>query len=261
VKRIYGSYPHQLSGGQRQRIMIAMALVLEPQLLIADEPTTALDVTTQKQILSLIAELQEVHGTAVLFITHDMGVVAEIADTVHVMRHGQIVEELAPIEAILRRPREEYTRELLTRGAEPRPPAVRRQAHEMPALTVRALDKTYGGTGFFFKSPETRAARDVSFTIPGPDPRYRRRERVGQVHRRALHHAPDRPDGGRDQRRRHRDRAPCRAAQLRPHRQPPADRLPGPLPLAQPALDGRRSLIEGPVNYRHPPARGAGACR
>ncbi|MFD1378848.1 ABC transporter ATP-binding protein [Fodinicurvata halophila] len=112
VRRIHGSYPHQLSGGQRQRIMIAMALVLKPQLLIADEPTTALDVTTQEQILSLISELQEVQGTAVLFVTHDMGVVAEIADTVHVMKEGQIVEQ-APVEQLLRQPRNDYTRKLL----------------------------------------------------------------------------------------------------------------------------------------------------
>src|SRR5260370_38795917 len=92
VKRIFASYPHRLSGGQRQRIMIAMALGLEPKLLIADEPTTALDVTTQKQILTLIRDLQRDHGTAVLFITHDMVVVAEIADRVAVIRAGQLVE-------------------------------------------------------------------------------------------------------------------------------------------------------------------------
>ena len=103
VTRIFKSYPHQLSGGQRQRIMIAMALVLEPKLLIADEPTTALDVTTQKQILALIRDLQRDHGTAVLFITHDMGVVAEIADRVAVMRYGRIVET-GPLDDVLRAP-------------------------------------------------------------------------------------------------------------------------------------------------------------
>ena len=92
--------------------MIAMALILEPELLIADEPTTALDVTTQGQILKLIAELQEKQDTAVLFITHDMGVVAEIADSVHVMKDGQVVEQ-APVERLLRQPREDYTRKLL----------------------------------------------------------------------------------------------------------------------------------------------------
>src|SRR5689334_2237264 len=112
IERIFASYPHRLSGGQRQRIMIAMALVLEPKLLIADEPTTALDVTTQKQILTLIRDLQRGHGTAVLFITHDMGVVAEIADRVAVMRQGRLVESGA-LDAILRTPAMEYTRNLL----------------------------------------------------------------------------------------------------------------------------------------------------
>ena len=113
VERIFASYPHRLSGGQRQRIMIAMALVLEPKLLIADEPTTALDVTTQKQILTLIRDLQRDHGTAVLFITHDMGVVAEIADRVAVMRQGRLVET-GTLDAILRAPTMEYTRNLLS---------------------------------------------------------------------------------------------------------------------------------------------------
>ncbi|MDP0929255.1 ABC transporter ATP-binding protein [Paracoccus onubensis] len=163
VPRIFRSYPHQLSGGQRQRIMIAMALVLEPVLLIADEPTTALDVTTQKQILSLIAELQRVHGTAVLFITHDMGVVAEIADTVYVMRRGEIAEH-GPVEQLLRQPRAEYTRELLTAvpSLSPRAP---RPAGEEVVLQVTDLNKIYGGGGLLRKHPETHAAKDVTFTL------------------------------------------------------------------------------------------------
>src|SRR6476646_759858 len=111
-ERLLDVYPHQLSGGQRQRIMIAAARVLDPVLLIADEPTTALDVTTQAQILKLIKELRERRNTGVLFITHDFGVVAGIADRVVVMQHGCVVEQgtAAPI---LRQPRADYTRMLI----------------------------------------------------------------------------------------------------------------------------------------------------
>ena len=124
-ERIYASYPHQLSGGQRQRIMIAMALVLDPVLLIADEPTTALDVTTQAEILKLIAELQEGQGTGVLFITHDFGVVAEIAHRVAVLRWGQLVE-MGPTEQILSRPEHSYTKMLISSVPSIHPRASRR---------------------------------------------------------------------------------------------------------------------------------------
>jgi peptide/nickel transport system ATP-binding protein len=165
VERIYRSYPHQLSGGQRQRIMIAMALILEPRLLIADEPTTALDVTTQKQILSLIAELQERHGTAVLFITHDMGVVAEIADTVCVMKLGKIVEH-ASVEDLLRRPRQDYTKQLLRAVPSllPRPP--RPDVEGDRVLAVRGLQKVYGAHSVFARRETIQAASEVSFSIP-----------------------------------------------------------------------------------------------
>ncbi len=167
VERIYTAFPHQLSGGQRQRIMIAMALILDPDLLIADEPTTALDVTTQLQILKLIAEMQERHGTAVLFITHDMGVVAEIADTVSVMQKGRIVER-APIRDLLTDPQEDYTRKLLTAVPNLAPRIARGASTERDVLTVKGLDMTYGGGGLFRKSDVVKAARDVNFTIaPG----------------------------------------------------------------------------------------------
>src|SRR4051794_10605750 len=164
VERIFASYPHRLSGGQRQRIMIAMALVLEPKLLIADEPTTALDVTTQKQILTLIRDLQRDHGTAVLFITHDMGVVAEIADRVAVMRGGRIVETGA-LDQILRSPAMEYTRKLLSAVPSLIPRAPRQPSSEPVVLETSGLGKIYRERSFFGKAREVAAAEDVTLTL------------------------------------------------------------------------------------------------
>jgi len=164
VERIFASYPHRLSGGQRQRIMIAMALVLEPKLLIADEPTTALDVTTQKQILTLIRDLQRDHGTAVLFITHDMGVVAEIADRVAVMRQGRLVET-GTLDTILRNPTMEYTRKLLAAVPSLVPRTPRADTTEPVVLEANGLGKVYRERSFFGSVREVTAAQDVTLTL------------------------------------------------------------------------------------------------
>src|ERR1700753_1399247 len=164
VERIFRSYPHRLSGGQRQRIMIAMALVLEPKLLIADEPITALDVSTQKQILALIRDLQRDHGTAVLFITHDMGVVAEIADRVAVMRHGRLVET-GSLDQILRQPTMEYTRNLLASVPSLVPRAPRPETSEPVVLEAYELGKVYRERSMFGATREVAAAENVTLTL------------------------------------------------------------------------------------------------
>ncbi|MEL6219073.1 MAG: ABC transporter ATP-binding protein [Pseudomonadota bacterium] len=161
--RIAASYPHELSGGQRQRAMIAMALILDPKVLVADEPTTALDVTTQAQILKLIRELQESHNTGVLFITHDFGVVADIAHKIVVMQHGKMVEA-GPAEEILNRPQEPYTRALITSIPDLKPRSQGRpEGREI--VNVSALEKTYRRKSFLGSSNVVHAAKDVAFTL------------------------------------------------------------------------------------------------
>ena len=165
---ILGSYPHELSGGQRQRVMIAMALALEPSLIIADEPTTALDVTTQAQILRLLMELQARHGTSILFITHDFGVVAQIADRVAVMHQGKLVEQ-ERVGDVLLRPRHDYTRALIAAVPSLTP---RRIVHSNPSpstgrllLSVSGLEKTYPARGGQFSLSRRRVSAVAGVTL------------------------------------------------------------------------------------------------
>jgi len=183
------AYPSQLSGGQQQRVMIAMAIACEPKLLIADEPTTALDVTIQKQIMELLASLQKKHRMSVLFITHDLGLVGEIADAVIVMRHGE-VREAGPVDQIFTQPRDAYTRALLhcrpPLDARPwrlpviadylegrqAPVADTRQrvrgyaADDDNVLVVQNLSKSFYLREGLFGKREFQAVKDVSFTLP-----------------------------------------------------------------------------------------------
>ena len=182
-----GSYPHELSGGQQQRVMIAMAIACEPKLLIADEPTTALDVTVQRQILELIARLQDKHRMSVLFISHDLGVVGEIADHVVVMREGTVRED-GPVAAIFSEPRDTYTRALL--ACRPRLDAkpkrlpviddfmaaggqpiavtenrVARPQETRPLIEARGLSKIYRLKTGLFQRKSVAAVQEASFSL------------------------------------------------------------------------------------------------
>jgi peptide/nickel transport system ATP-binding protein len=182
------AYPSQMSGGQQQRVMIAMAIACEPRLLIADEPTTALDVTIQKQIMELLARLREKHQMSVLFITHDLGLVGEIADRVIVMRHGEVREQGAARQ-VFDAPRDAYTRALLHcrpkldqrplrlpviddyldgdagPGAELAQRSRGRQPSDQPLLVVNNLAKSFWLREGLFGKREFKAVRDVSFTL------------------------------------------------------------------------------------------------
>ncbi len=160
------SYPFSLSGGQRQRVMIAIALAVEPDLLIADEPTTALDVTTQKQILELIAEIQQRNGMGVILITHDFGVVAEVAHSVAVMQHGRCVE-YGSAEQVLNKPRHAYTRELIKAVPHDIVHRADFDPEGQPAiLTAEGVRKVFHiGGGLFKRGRALVAADDVTLDI------------------------------------------------------------------------------------------------
>ncbi len=182
-RRRLAAYPHELSGGQQQRVMIAMALACEPKLLIADEPTTALDVTIQRQILELIAGLQRKHRMSVLFISHDLGVVGEIADEVLVMRNG-VIREQGPVATIFAAPQDAYTKALLacrpslTRnparlmviddhiaGQAARAPAAAKDPDAPVVLEVRALAKSFWLKQGLFGRREFKAVQGVNFKL------------------------------------------------------------------------------------------------
>jgi peptide/nickel transport system ATP-binding protein len=162
-QHIIKAFPHEISGGQRQRAMIAMALVLGPKFLVADEPTTALDVTTQAEILRLIREIQQAQKTGILFITHDFGVVAEVADRVAVMKHGELVE-LGRTEEVLKSPQHEYTRSLIEAVPSLHPRPVRAQKTES-LLEVRELQKVFRSGGLLLGARTVHALKGVSLSL------------------------------------------------------------------------------------------------
>ena len=161
--RVYESYPHELSGGMRQRAMIAAAMIAEPQILIADEPTTALDVTVQAQILALLKQINREKGTTVLFISHDLRVIRQLCSRVLVMKDGRVVEE-GDTERIFEHPREEYTRSLIraipqVKQKEPAPP------REREILAVSHLDAGYGKRSVKKNAATGKILTDVSFVL------------------------------------------------------------------------------------------------
>ena len=263
------AYPHELSGGQQQRVMIAMALACEPKLLIADEPTTALDVTIQRQILELIARLQERHRMSVLFISHDLGVVGEIADHVVVMREG-VVREQGPVARIFQSPQDAYTKALLTcrpslgntaarlpviddhiegrvplRQAKPKDPAA------PVVLQVRSLAKSFCSARGAVRQARVqgRARRQLRAS---PRPHAGRGRRVG------LGQDDDGPDAA-ALARAHRGRGAVRRPQSadafrqRAPGDAPAhpDRVPESLCLAEPALHDRPDAARADDDPRH----------
>jgi len=159
IEELYRSYPHQLSGGQKQRVMIAMAMCCQPSLLIADEPTTALDVTVQRDILALIRELQAEHGMAVMFISHDLGVIAEMADQVLVMREGEAVE-YGPVAEIFTQPAQPYTQGLLACR-----PVLQQRLHRLPTLEAYLAGETQQPA---VVSAEAYAARQEALQLASP---------------------------------------------------------------------------------------------
>ncbi|UXA16328.1 ABC transporter ATP-binding protein [Mycobacterium sp. SMC-4] len=157
------AYPHQLSGGQRQRVMIAIALACDPELLIADEPTTALDVTTQAQIIELVRRLQRDFGTAVVWISHDLGVIGQVADDVTVLRDGVPVEQAA-IDAVFDHPHADYTRDLLAARPVLDRPGPAPVASMEPLLEVTGLDVEFSVSTPVGRS-KVHAVKDVAFTV------------------------------------------------------------------------------------------------
>jgi len=248
------AYPFRLSGGQRQRVMIAMALALEPSVLIADEPTTALDVTTQAQILALIKRIQAAMGMGVMFITHDFGVVADIADRVAVMEKGILVEQ-GPAEQVLNRPQHPYTRRLIAAVPHGKSRPAEANGTGTPLMEVKGLRKTYvTGRGLFTPKRVVHAVDDVSFSV-------QRGKTLGIVGESGSGKSTigkcllrlTEIDGGQilfDGT----DIAPLSQAKFRPHRRHLQMIFQDPFASLNPRHTVGRSIIDGPIACGVPPA-------